>query len=757
MDYHILKEDDVFYLTDRDGGIVLPTDGHVTGGLFHRDTRFLSRLEWMTDPNVLVLLESHPQNVFETFYRYTNQPPSGASRIPRESLLVTRHQWIGDNSFHEEVVLENFSLDAVQLEVGYVVDADFVDMFEVRGFQQVPFHRTISVETRDASCRYWYVAQDGWTTTTQLSLVVHDGSRNRGDRDPGVVGEWRSIHDGGTARQWNQTLIVPAQGRSSLTLTIHLARSPALTTSHTATPGHRCSSGTIPSGRTLEQIRRSHDDWIAQLPTVVGNTPLADWYQQGIRDIRMLQSDLGYGPMVVAGVPWYAVPFGRDSLIAARQFLLASTDVARGTLLTMAHLQGQAIRPERDEQPGKIVHEVRAGELSRLGVLPFAPYYGSIDATPLFLMLLASYFHWTGDRDLIIQLLPQVERALQWMTEYGDRDHDGFLEYWREAQEGITNQGWKDSGDSVMHGDGSFLEGPVALCEVQAYAHRAYSDWSAIYTDLGMPSHANQLRQTADNLRERFQRQFVHPDGSVAYALDGAKRPSWVIASNLGHVLVSDLLPSPSVYEVARRMVSPAMLTGYGIRTLSEDAVRYNPLSYHNGSVWPHDTSLVAHGLRRQGHVSEALTLIENLLRAQAAFPSHRLPELFAGFSFMQYQQPVPYPVSCSPQAWAAATPVFILEQLLGLRPDAPRHRIEIDPILPQDIPTLEIHQIRLGHGTLSIKLTRRDRVIEWDVLANSTGWDLIQAAKGGDTPIKDHGATHRSKEVPGSKNPSKR
>lgn len=725
LDYHILKEDDVFFLADFEGQMIPGADGTVEGGLFHRDTRFLSRLEWITEPEVFVLLEADRVNAFETVYRYTNRPPSAASSIPRESLLVTRHQWIGDHSLYEDVTVENFGMDAVSVALGYVVDADFVDMFEVRGFRDVPFDRTIAVDVREASCRYDYIAQDGWTTTTQVNIALDDSPHNwdpHGSR--GALGEWESTPEDGTAQKWGQAVTVGAHGRTSFTVEIKLFRTPPqLAAGITAEPPALRTD----HAHTLNQIRQSHDDWIAQLPTVKGEAGLVDWYQQGIRDVRMLRSDLGYGPMVVAGVPWYAVPFGRDSLIAARQFLLASTEVARGTLLTMAHFQGQAIRPERDEQPGKIVHEVRVGELSRLGILPFAPYYGSIDATPLFLMLLARYFQWTGDRDLVIRLLPQVKQAFQWMTEYGDHDHDGFLEYWREAQEGIANQGWKDSGDSVMHADGTLLAGPIALCEVQAYAHRAYSDWVEIYSYLKMPSHANALRTRADALRESFCRHFVGPDGAVAYALDGQKRPSWVQTSNGGQVLVSDILPPDIARDVAQRMVSPRMLTGFGIRTVAEDSARYNPLSYHNGSVWPHDTSLVAYGLRRQGHPSEALTVMENLLRAQAAFPSHRLPELFGGFSSQHYPRPVPYPVSCSPQAWAAATPVFIIEQLLGLQPDAIHQRIGLDPILPDTMSALEIHGLRVGHGTVSLKLTRHRGAMQWDVVENTTGWNLVR------------------------------
>lgn len=720
----MIKENDVFYLSDNSGMAHCAGQDSCHSGLFSRDTRFLSRMEWFMAPDVLVLLESETLSAYDSYYRYTNQPPSAASSIPRESLLVTRHQWIGDNSLHETVSIENFSMETVSLQAGYVVDADFIDMFEVRGFEHRPFTRRVAVEGDGNICVYRYKAEDGRITETQVSMHTGDPLSEGGP----VESAWESVAAGTTARRWSQPLVIGPHDKVEIFLSAQLTwrDEPA---SHLgsidAAPGQNGGSSDFGGFR---RIHASHQKWFDDMPKVSGSQQFSDWYGQGLRDLRMLQSDLGYGNMVVAGVPWYAVPFGRDSLIAARQLLLAAPEVARGTLLTMAHFQGQEERPERDEQPGKIVHEVRDGELSRLGILPFAPYYGSIDATPLFLLLLADYYRWTGDTDFVRELLPHVDRALIWMMVYGDRDGDGFLEYWQEAREGIANQGWKDSGDSIMYEDGRLVEGPVALCEVQAYAHRAYTEWSRIYASLGVPDYAQMLFLRAERLQERFTRQFVQPDGTVALALDGGKRPCKVVASNMGQVLVSDLLTGREADVAAAHMVSPHMLTGYGIRTLSNQEIRYNPLSYHNGSVWPHDTSLIAYGLRRHGYLPEALTVIDNLLHAQDAFDHHRLPELFAGFSEQESAHPVPYPVSCSPQAWAAAVPVFVLEQLIGLRPDALNRRISVDPVLPAAMPYLEVGGIRLGRGFLSISLRAHgSQAVAMEVIENSTGWELVQ------------------------------
>ncbi len=728
MNYGVIKENDLFYVFGIEG-IIGQLSHH---GLYTRDTRFLSRLQWHMNPDVLVLLESDTSTGYESVYRYTNQPPGDQSGIPRESLLITRRQWVDGQALHESLVIENFAMVPVSLKYTYIVDADFLDMFEVRGFRQIPFTRQVTVSGGNGSCIYTYMAQDGRVTRTTVSLLSHD--------ENAITADWVRAAENGTARQWTNSVTILPRSKQYRELVVEASyddssKATGMVIRHSGR--HLASQND--SDRGLESIltcqplspaiSRSYQEWFNRMPQVSGNDGFAQWYAQGIKDLRMLQSDLGYGKMVVAGVPWYAVPFGRDSLIAARQMLLAEPEIARGTLLTMAHFQGWEERPERDEQPGKIVHEVRDGELSRLGILPFAQYYGSIDATPLFLLLMADYFKWTGDEDFVRRLLPHVERALSWMIFYGDRDQDGFLEYWREASDGIANQGWKDSGDSVMYADGRLVEGTVALCEVQAYAHRAYMEWHDIYTTFGMGNEARQLKRLAETLQANFLKHFVLADGTVALALDGEKHPCRVISSNMGQVLVSDILPPDVSRVVARHMVAPDMLTGFGIRTLSTREIRYNPVSYHNGSVWPHDTSLVIYGLRRHGYVAESLEVIENLLRAQDAFEYHRLPELFTGFPATEITRPVPYPVSCSPQAWAAAVPVFVLEQCLGLKPDA-RHRvIQVTPVLPASVPRLEIRGIRLGGGMLSVALSRDQGETDLKIIENSTGWRLLKPA----------------------------
>jgi glycogen debranching enzyme len=447
---------------------------------------------------------------------------------------------------------------------------------------------------------------------------------------------------------------------------------------------------------------------MSSAPNVTGDEKFSQWYQRGLRDIRMLLTDIGHGPFPVAGVPWYAVPFGRDSLITALQLLSVDPKVAKGTLLTMASFQGKAVDASRDEQPGKILHEWRVGELTRTGQMPFGPYYGTIDATPLFLILAAEYCLWTGDFELIQSLDDVVRRAFAWIEQYGDRDGDGFVEYFQEASGGIANQGWKDSGDSIVHKDGTLAEAPIALCEVQGYVYKAYQLWSILYARLGNTADAERCRTKAQELQRRFIECFwMEEEGAVALALDKHKNKVASISSNMGQVLWSGILPEDYAVRLANRLLAPDMFSGYGIRTLSALEKAYNPLSYHNGTVWPHDNSLIISGFQRYGLQSAVAETVTGLLRAASHFPLSRLPELFAGYGTAEVNAPVPYPVSCSPQAWAAATPMLALQAMMGLVPDTLTGVIHLNPVLPNNVNELHIAGIRVGNGALDVSLLR--------------------------------------------------
>ncbi|AEJ42875.1 amylo-alpha-1,6-glucosidase [Alicyclobacillus acidocaldarius] len=735
----VIKENDLFWYGDAEGLSAHAVENVSGHGLYTRDTRVLSTLVWRIEPDVWVALDATAESGSESVYRYTNRPPRAEHEPPRESLLVERRQRVDGHCFQESGIVRNFGDLAVRLAVIYEVAADFADMFEVRGFQVEAPARTIRTRASGNVCCFSYSSSDGRTWETRVELAAHPS--HQGEMTPtrwlesaGVgKAELRIVVEAGGVAEWALTVRPEVRGGEEGLGTgeTGIGLSVSENVSRHLRGGADEGTGAEPAYLSTERL--SAHGWLQQPPSLSGNESFRRWYEQGMRDIRMLQSDFGFGPFLVAGVPWYAVPFGRDSLIAARQILCVAPEVARGTLATLAHFQGTCVDPERDEQPGKILHELRDGELARSGKVPFRPYYGSVDATPLFLILLADYWRFTGDTPFLARMLPHAERALAWMADYGDRDGDGFIEYWREAEGGIANQGWKDSGDSMVHADGSLAQGPIALAEVQAYAHMAYLAWRDIYRELGETEQAERLARLADGLRSRFLQHFWLEDrDEIAMALDGNKRPLSVASSNMGQVLWSDILPSELAARVAKRLLQPDLFSGFGIRTLSAKERRYNPMSYHNGSVWPHDTSLVFAGLVRHGAWEEAEQIFEGLMRAQAQFPHHRLPELFCGFSREESPRPVPYPVSCSPQAWAAAVPAIVLENLLGLRPDAPRGALTMVPRLPASMQELKVHGLRIGRGTLSVEIARRDEGVLAHVVENTTGLrvDVMDGAK---------------------------
>jgi glycogen debranching enzyme len=386
--------------------------------------------------------------------------------------------------------------------------------------------------------------------------------------------------------------------------------------------------------------------------------------KRGTDDLRVLLTDIGSGLFPVAGLPWFGVPFGRDSLIAALQLLPFNSNIAKATLKTMAFYQGTKVDPWRDEQPGKILHEIRYGELANTNQIPFAPYYGSVDSTPLFLMLLVEYVKWTRDLELVKQLEDNIERALNWIDEYGDRDGDLFVEYHQEAQKGIANQGWKDSGDSVVHRNGD-LQSPIALCEVQGYVYQAKKGISTIYGALGYGDKAEALDEQAERLKKEFNHVFWMEDVEFyAIALDEHKQQVGTITSNPGHLLQSGILSNDRAKKIANKIVNKNMFSGYGIRTMSKGEAGYNPMSYHNGSVWPHDNSMILLGLSKTNQKEDMKKVVQGLITASTHFEYDRLPELFCGYDD-SIKNVVPYPVACSPQAWAAGTPLTFVQSLL--------------------------------------------------------------------------------------------
>lgn len=446
-------------------------------------------------------------------------------------------------------------------------------------------------------------------------------------------------------------------------------------------------------------------------------------YEQSVHDFAALQikgEDISETEFAIAaGIPWFMALFGRDSLIAAYQALAFYPEAAKGVLQALGRLQGTRVDRLRGEEPGKILHEHRYGVLAGAQKdIPAFPYYGSIDSTPLFLMLLAETYRVTGDLALVVSLRQNALRALEWMDQYGDRDGDGYLEYLREADVGLENQGWKDSFDSVRFSDGTLADPPTALCEVQGYAYAARMGMAGVFEALGEPARAAAERQKAAGLKERFNRDFWLPDrGYYAEALDKAKRPVDSVTSNPGHLLWTGLADDEKAKLVAKRLLSPELFSGWGVRTMAATEGGYNPISYHNGSVWPHDNSLIVAGLARYVFIEEAAKITDGMLAVLGHYPDHRLPELFAGYGLEEAPFPVEYPTASRPQAWASGSVFLLLAAMLGLEIDPWARRIPTGSFLPSDTGRLQVEGLWVGQQRVSIELRRTESGISKELL----------------------------------------
>jgi glycogen debranching enzyme len=678
----VVKEGDVFLCTRPDGDV---HPSRLTGeGLYAGDTRHLSELRLELDGTRAVALSysdtaGHTATVDAT---NTTLEHGDGRALRQQSLQVQRLMVVRGRLFHL-LRLRSFLPGPVGLTVTLTVAADFADVFEVRGvrLRDARGHRLAANRT-DRGVTLAYMGEDG---ELRESIVEFDPAPAAIDLEG----------DRATAR-WPVAL---RQGRVTT----------LLTTVEPVSGGRRRQRTTLRAAE--QQLAREDVAWRTACTRLVTSNELFDRFlEMSRRDVRLLTTPTPDGGRVVAaGVPWYVAPFGRDSLITALESLLLNPGLARSTLIVLARMQAHTDDPWRDAEPGKILHELRSGELASAGLIPHTPYYGTADATPLFLVLAAAYHAWTDDRQLLAALRPAFDAALTWIDQHGDSDGDGFVEYRRRSPGGLANQGWKDSDDAVMHADGRLADGPIALVEVQAYVYLAKTGIADVYEALGDRDVALRLRAEAATLRRHFNEAFWDADeGSYALALDGRKRQVRSVTSNPGHALFCGIADPAKARRVAERLMAPDMFTGWGVRTLSAESPAYNPMSYHNGSVWPHDNAIVAAGLERYGLGEEAARIATALFDVASTAHDSRLPELFCGFDRLPAAPVVAYPVACVPQAWATAVPFLVIQTLLGIRPRAPLNELTVTrPHLPAWLDRVELHGLAVGGSRISLAFER--------------------------------------------------
>jgi glycogen debranching enzyme len=639
----------VFVVSARNGDIHLRTKE----GLYASDTRFLSAFRLSVQGEDTRVVRA---GIFHRSMASFYVTPKGTQYFPTSSISIVRDRYV-DQGLHEDINVANHATQPRTVHLELTFDADFADVFEVRVGH---FSRAgrVTVEEREGQ---------------HLCLTCQGESFHRET--------WISFSEEPLIRGKTAIFDIVLQPKESWKTCVTV-----LPVAETTPPPMNCVATILgtPFGSyhyqekpPLSMLTQTQDQQLLKIvPTLQTNHEgLQLAYHQAIADLSfLLMEHLPGHRILAAGFPWFMTVFGRDSIISAFQTKLLGPELMLGTLHTLANLQAVVQDDFREAEPGKIPHEVRRGELSVLEEVPHSRYYGTIDATPLFLVLLHEAYQWTGDLELLHQLLPAAEAALQWIDRYGDLDGDGFLEYKRRTKHGLRNQGWKDSGDSISFAEGTLAQGPIALAEVQGYVYDAKRKMAQLYRVLGDTIRADQLEHQAERLKAQFNKAFWMPEqGYFALALDGRKRQVDSIASNAGQCLWSGIVDSEKASQVVERLMAPDMFSGWGIRTLSTEMSRYNPLSYHNGSVWPHDTSLIAAGMGRYGFAKEARKVALALVDATVAFPEHHLPELFAGYPRREFSFPVPYPGTNAPQAWASGAVIYLLETFLGVLPAGDR------------------------------------------------------------------------------------
>jgi glycogen debranching enzyme len=722
----VLKQAGIFVVSDERGDIGRGTPG---AGIYFRDTRFLSDFHLTLNGEVPEMLDSSAEYNVAAIIQFANpclQVSEGRDLLP-QSVSLRRYRLVVDQGVLEQLDFHNFNDFPVTVDLELTFGADYRDIFDVRGFRRSKQGRILLPRPIEDRLILGYRAPDGAVLETVIKF----------NRPPDAI----TIEAGAAYTSELEEMRTLLPGYDRVVRARRTERSPRAVVLFrvSLSPGQgtrielHLSPGSLiqENGNTGDRYKLTPEYEAPTVERFAGVTTSNDLFNgvldRSLRDLRTLITPFPGGRLVAAGIPWYVAPFGRDSIITSLQTLMFSPDLTTETLRFLARHQGTHVDTWTESQPGKILHEQRFGEMARLGEIPHVPYYGTVDATPLFIILFCELMSWVGTQELFNDFLPYVESALNWIDRYSDSDGDGFSDYGSHAisQRGLTNQGWKDSDNSLQFPDHSPIATPIALVEVQGYVYQAKQLLAGILERYGNPLRAEELRRQAEDLRQRFEARFWSDEIQFyGQAIDGSTRLVPAISSNPGHALYSGIISPERAEAVVRRLCAEDMYSGWGIRTLSTAMPHYNPMSYHNGSVWPHDNSLIVAGFRHYGFEQEADRVITDMLDAAKHFKYNRLPELFCGFSreFERYTIPISYPVSCSPQSWAAGAIPFMLEALLGIEPDAMNRRLELHPYLPDWLPEVQIRRLRFADRTLDLTVRGHGKDVE---LSHNAGDDI--------------------------------